>query len=72
MQHHPLRYPWVEAVSMMRESGKLCEGCADEMLERTREGQKRIFEKLLKIFGITVEGWGTEETETGVVAEEGH
>ena len=46
---------------MLKESKKLCQSCAGEMLERTREGQRKVFDKLLKMFGITVEGWGTSE-----------
>ncbi|PIL26499.1 hypothetical protein GSI_12257 [Ganoderma sinense ZZ0214-1] len=68
--YQPLRYSWAEAVLMLEERKKVCGSCAREMLERAKNGQKEIFDKLPKIFGITVEGWGADETEVAMVAGE--
>ena len=50
-------------------AGTVCGSCAREMAVRARNGQKAIFDKLPEIFGIEVEGWGTDQA--AVVAVEG-
>ncbi|KAM5539619.1 hypothetical protein V8D89_006728 [Ganoderma adspersum] len=46
--------------------GKLCGACAEDLYERNRREQKKIFDKLPKLFCIEVEGWGKENSESEV------
>ncbi|PIL26498.1 hypothetical protein GSI_12256 [Ganoderma sinense ZZ0214-1] len=69
-KYHPLWPCWVEAVSQLGDT-QVCPGCRGEMLERAKKGQKKFFDRLPEIFGIMVEGWGDEESETVVAAGEG-
>ena len=72
LEYHPLRYTWVDAVAVLEDRKKVCGSCAHEVIERAKNGQKNIFDRLPKIFGITVEGWGDQETEAGaMVGDEG-
>ncbi|PIL26504.1 hypothetical protein GSI_12262 [Ganoderma sinense ZZ0214-1] len=70
LQHDALK-DWVEVVREIENSGKVCRSCAGGMADRAKKGQKKIFERLPEIFGVTVEGWGTEQVATAVVAGEG-
>ena len=64
---------WVEVVRLLGGNGTLCRSCTDAVVERNKKGQKAIFDKLPEIFGITVEGWGVEQSQpaAAVAAGEG-
>ncbi|KAI1795319.1 hypothetical protein LXA43DRAFT_1178792 [Ganoderma leucocontextum] len=55
---------WSAGVRILERHGVLCGPCSDELLERNDSERKKIFDKLPDIFGIAVEGWGVDETET--------
>nr|VWP00253.1 N/A [Ganoderma boninense] len=70
LEHDALK-DWVWVINSIAGSGQVCRSCTGGLVERAQTGQKGIFERLPEIFGITVDGWGTEQLATAVVAGEG-
>ena len=53
------RAPLIGVLGLKTNEHRVCAGCVQVLLERDREGRKRLWDRLPGIFGVDVEGWAT-------------
>ena len=58
------RAPLIGVVLRLKTNERhVCAGCVQVLLERDREGRRRLWDRLPGIFGIEVEGWAKPDGE---------
>ncbi|KAI1786292.1 hypothetical protein LXA43DRAFT_952775 [Ganoderma leucocontextum] len=56
-QSHPLE-GWTEGLRQLGDEASLCKSCVEELIRRSYQERKKVWNRLPKIFNVAVAGWG--------------